>query len=93
MYRQNNITCKDCKNDCLIKEISDPALLDEIENQKLVSRYKSGQEIIFEGMRAMDIKFVNEGKVKVYKRGGQGKIKILRFSKKGDIFGHRSLHT
>lgn len=92
MVGQCQTNCRTCNNSCLIKEVSDPEILAEIQSVKTVGRYKAGQEIIYEGMRVSDINFIFEGKVKVYKRSGYGKNKILRFSKTGDIFGHRGIN-
>jgi CRP/FNR family transcriptional regulator, anaerobic regulatory protein len=92
MFSQLSTNCITCNNSCLVKEVSDSRLLEEIQSQKIVGRYKEGQEIIFEGMQVHDIKFIYSGKVKVYKRGDYGKIQILRFGKNGNILGHRGIN-
>ena len=53
--------------------------------------YKKGELIFNEGEKVEGIYFVFSGIVKVHKKWGDDKELILRFAKKGDIFGHRGL--
>lgn len=52
---------------------------------------KKGEMIFKEGDAVNGIYFVYEGKVKVHKHWDDEKELIIRFAKKGDIFGHRGL--
>lgn len=54
---------------------------------------KKGELIFKEGEAVNGIYFVYEGKVKVHKHWDDEKELIIRFAKKGDIFGHRGLGT
>ena len=53
--------------------------------------YKKGEVIFTEGEKVEGIYFVFSGTVKVHKKWGDDKELILRFAKKGDIFGHRGM--
>ena len=52
---------------------------------------KKGQIIFNEGDTVQGIYFVYSGTVKVHKQWGGDKELIIRFAKRGDIFGHRGL--
>lgn len=51
--------------------------------------YKKGEQIFKEGDPVTGIYFIYEGSVKIHKQWGPDKELIVRFAKKGDIFGHR----
>ena len=75
--------CKNCIKEWL------PAV---ISNKKNL-HFKKGQVIFNEGEQVMGIYFVYEGVVKVHKKWGAEKELIIRFAKKGAMFGHRGLST
>lgn len=52
---------------------------------------KKGEVVFKEGEEMKGMFFVYEGSVKVHKKWDADKELILRFAKKGDIFGHRGL--
>jgi CRP-like cAMP-binding protein len=54
-------------------------------------QFKKGEPIFREGEPVLGIYFVTSGTVKVHKHWGTEKEIILRFARKGDIFGHRGL--
>ncbi|HTR28625.1 MAG TPA: Crp/Fnr family transcriptional regulator [Puia sp.] len=54
-------------------------------------QFKKGESIFREGEAVLGIYFVTSGTVKVHKHWGTEKEIILRFARKGDIFGHRGL--
>ena len=58
---------------------------------KVCQSYKKGDIIYREGNRPGGVFCVSTGIVKHYKVGIDGKEQILRFSKKGDLFGFRSV--
>lgn len=63
--------------------------LPAVEAHRINVRYKKGEVIFNEGDPVKGIFFVYEGSVKIHKHWGEDKELILRFAKKGDIFGHR----
>lgn len=84
------IIVNELKNPEILKFFStEENLLLEKETKEI--RYEKGQEIIHEGFRPSGIYAITSGTAKLYKRGFNGKEQILRFAKKGDIIGYRSL--
>lgn len=88
-----NPKCQGCTTDCVIKKLGDFHFLNQIEDQKSSIRCKKNQHVFTEGADVSHIMFLYSGMVKVYKPGRQNKIQILRFSKSGDMLGHRGLNT
>lgn len=88
-----NPKCENCANNCLIKKLGDIGLLSEVEKHKSTIRCKRGQHVFMEGIEVHYVMFLHSGLIKVYKPGLQNKRQILRFSKSGDILGHRGINT
>lgn len=65
--------------------------LEELDDAKSCGTYKKGQLIFNEGARPQGLYCVNEGKIKVFKTGDDGKEQILRLEKPGSILGYRSI--
>jgi CRP-like cAMP-binding protein len=53
--------------------------------------YKRGDFIFHEGNHATGFYCVNEGIIKLYKTGIEGREQIITFAKEGDIIGYRSV--
>jgi CRP-like cAMP-binding protein len=62
-----------------------------IQSHRKELQFKKGEIIFQEGQPVLGIFFVTAGTVKVHKQWGTEKEIIIRFAKKGDIFGHRGL--
>ncbi|CAG0979633.1 MAG: Crp/Fnr family transcriptional regulator [Bacteroidetes bacterium] len=92
MNRQR-LLCADCKAPCLMKEINDPEAVKIVEEKKTTLVCSKNQKIFHEDMPVNSISFIHSGIIKVYKTGINGKNHIIRFSKTGDILGHRGLNT
>ncbi len=58
---------------------------------KNCTHYKRGTEIYHEGSRTNGIYCINNGIIKLFKTGYDGREQIIRFAKAGDIIGYRSL--
>lgn len=83
--------CEFCfKQNDIFKHLSKDEL-DLLKYSKLCNFYERGDVIYHEGNRNRGIYCVNSGIVKHYKTGIDGKEQIVRFSKKGDLFGFRSV--
>jgi CRP-like cAMP-binding protein len=76
---------------CLFCRLCLPEWLAAVEVNKKNLQIKKGEVIFKEGETMTGIYFVFSGTVKVHKQWGKDKELILRFAKKGDIFGHRGL--
>jgi len=85
----------DCRN-CFVRSstcFSDllPEDMDELVGQKISTVYKKGQTIFYEGMIPTGIYCLHKGKIKITKRGIDGKEQIVRFVLEGGLLGIRSL--
>jgi CRP-like cAMP-binding protein len=85
-----------CTEDCLVKthllfrHLSES----ELENLRIEKRsefFKRGSVIYQEGNRISGFYCIQSGIIKIYKTGFDGKEQIIRFAKKGDIIGFRSV--
>ncbi len=65
--------------------------LEKISLEKNCEPYKKGSVIYHEGYRITGCYCVNDGIIKIYKTGIDGKEQIINFAKKCDIIGFRSV--
>jgi CRP-like cAMP-binding protein len=89
---QNFPSCEECiaKGHPIFKDLT-PDELNSLNFDKGCSAYKRGNIIYHEGNRINGYYCVNSGIIKMYKTGIDGKEQIIRFAKKGDIIGYRSV--
>jgi len=76
----------------ILRDVDDYAL-QNLDSTKACYVYKKGQVIFSEGIPPTGLFCVHRGKVKVYKTGAEGREKIMRLVKHGDVMGYRSLLT
>lgn len=81
---------------CLIRSHTcfadlDTADLGLMNVSKVTNMYKRGQIIFYEGMMPTGIFCLNRGKIKISKRGIDGKEQIVRFVVEGGLLGIRAL--
>ena len=62
-----------------------------INYEKEYRHYNRGEVLYSEGNRLSGFFCINNGIIKVYKTGIDGKEQIIRFAKKGDIIAYRSI--
>ena len=89
---QVNISCLNCQS----RQNSHFAELNEgelhtISSHKSCVSYKKGQTLFYEGTRPMGIFCINQGKVKVFKMGSNGREQILFIAQPGDFLGYRAM--
>lgn len=65
--------------------------LTELSHEKKSLSFNKGDVIIEEGATPKGIYYIESGTAKLFKIGFNGKEQILRFIKKGDIVGYRSI--
>ena len=89
-----NYNCYSCANDnCLIKKhIHEEAIKPYLEKKNTFACHKK-QQFILEGAPVNGLYFIYEGCVKVYKQTANKDSQIIRFSKNGEIVGHRGFGT
>ncbi len=78
-------------NTCFLCQRCLPEWKSAIQSHRKDWQFKKGEAIFQEGDPVQGIYFVTSGIVKVHKQWGAEKEVILRFARKGEIFGHRGL--
>jgi CRP-like cAMP-binding protein len=67
--------------------------LDKVDSSKACSYYKKDQPLFLEGSLPRGVYCINEGKVKVYSRGEDGKEQIIHVATTGEIVGFRAMFS
>jgi CRP/FNR family transcriptional regulator len=62
-----------------------------LEDHKSCNYYKKNQSLFVEGSYPRGVFCINEGKVKVFKTGDDGKEQIIQIARSGDLLGFRSM--
>ncbi|MDD2634063.1 MAG: Crp/Fnr family transcriptional regulator [Bacteroidales bacterium] len=85
-------TCRDCNFEVktIFKKLL-PEQIDFLTQNKVCNIIKKGVVLYQEGNRISGIYCINKGILKIYKTGIEGKEQIIKFAKKGDIIGYRSV--
>lgn len=65
--------------------------LETLNSHKSCGLYKKGAQIFAEGQRPYGLYCINQGKIKIFQTGNEGKDQIVRLAKEGDIIGYRAL--
>jgi CRP-like cAMP-binding protein len=76
----------------ILRDLDDYAL-ENVDSTKACYVYKKGQVIFSEGIPPTGLFCLHRGKVKVYKTGDEGREKIVRLARDGDVIGYRALLT
>jgi len=84
--------CKDCPN-CKISVFSD--LKDEefdfLNYEKSIVQLNKGQVLFLQDTKPHGLYCVKKGKIKVFRRGSEGKEQIVRLAHDADVVGYRAL--
>ncbi len=90
--KELQLSCADCKShsSSLFGALCSQELTD-ISEVKSCIIYKKGQILFHEGTRPLGVFCINEGKVKVYQLGSDGKEQIMKIAKAGDILGYKAM--
>lgn len=92
--RENNYDCQTCENaNCLIKKHIANDSVQTYLQQKNTFNCNQGQQFILEGAPVNGLYFIYSGAVKVYRQTASKESQIIRFSKNGEIVGHRGFGT
>lgn len=92
----NNLYTPDCNKECLTRQDSvfknlSSEEIEKVEFEKTSEQFKKGAILYREGSRINGCYCIQEGIIKVFKTGIDGKEQIIRFAKKGDLIGFRSV--
>jgi CRP-like cAMP-binding protein len=74
----------------MFSELSEPHLCQLSDSKNFIS-HKKGQILYYEGTKPLGVFCINEGIVKVFKTGSNGKDQIVRLAQKGEFLGYSSL--
>lgn len=88
------IECSTCTNDnCLIKKHIEAESIQPFLQHRTMFRCNKGQQFILEGSPVNGLYFIQDGCVKVYRQTPSQDSQIIRFSRNGEIVGHRGFGT
>lgn len=89
-----HVTCVTCKvrKDSLFAQFCDDEL-EHLEGHKACSFHKKSQALFLEGSFPRGVYCINEGKVKVYSRGENGKEQIIHIAKEGEVVGFKAMFS
>lgn len=85
-------SCESCKArlDSVFSKLPEEEL-SNLSIQKHCNYYPKGETVFMAGNQPHGLYCINDGRVKVYQNGSDGKEQILRLAKEGDVLGYRAL--
>ena len=89
-----HVTCENClsRKDSLFCSMSGNEL-EKVDSTKSCSYFKKHQPLFIEGSLPRGVFCINEGKVKIYSRGEEGKEQIIHIATSGEIVGFRAMFS
>ena len=89
-----HITCENClsRKDSLFCSMTGEDLK-QVDSTKSCSYFKKDQPLFIEGSLPRGVFCINEGKVKIYSRGEEGKEQIIHVATSGEIVGFRAMFS
>ena len=89
-----HVTCSSCgaRNSSLFGNFCDHEV-SQVDEQKTCAYYKKSQPIFIEGSFPRGVFCLNQGKVKIFTRGDEGKEQIIHIAKEGEIIGFRAMFS
>lgn len=87
-----NLDCKNCsvRSSTCFSDLM-PEDVGVLIEKKISTVYKKGQTIFYKDMMPTGVYCLHSGKIKIAKRGADGKEQIVRFVVEGELLGIRSL--
>ena len=67
--------------------------LDHLNSHRACNYYKKHEALFLEGSFPRGVYCINQGMVKIFKRGDEGKEQIIHISKAGEMVGFRAMFT
>ena len=89
-----HVSCATCsaRKNSLFGTYGESEVVD-LNHEKMCNYYKKNQPLFIEGSFPRGVFCLNQGKVKVFTRGDEGKEQIIHISKAGDVIGFRSMFS
>lgn len=84
--------CKDCPN-CKMSVFSDlkEDEFDFLNYEKSIVQLHKGQILFLQDTKPHGLYCIKKGKIKIFRRGGEGKEQIVRLAHDADVVGYRAL--
>lgn len=89
-----HVTCSSCvsRSQSLLGGLCSEEITN-LEDHKSCNYYKKNQSLFLEGSFPRGVFCINQGKVKVFKRGDEGKEQIIHIAKEGEMVGFRAMFS
>ncbi|MCR9172739.1 MAG: Crp/Fnr family transcriptional regulator [bacterium] len=89
-----HVTCENClsRQNSLFGSFCGEEV-DLLERQKSCSYFKKNQPLFIEGSAPRGVYCINEGKVKIFARGEEGKEQIIHLAAAGEVVGFRAMFS
>lgn len=89
-----HVTCENClsRQNSLFGSFCGEEV-DILERQKSCSYFKKNQPLFIEGSSPRGVYCINEGKVKIFARGEEGKEQIIHLAAAGEVVGFRAMFS
>jgi CRP/FNR family transcriptional regulator len=89
-----HVTCENCisRKSSLFAGFCDGDLTD-LDHNKTCSYFKKNQPLFIEGSSPRGVYCINQGKVKIFARGEEGKEQIIHLAAAGEIVGFRAMFS
>ena len=89
-----HVTCSSCvsRSQSLLGGLCSEEITN-LEDHKSCNYYKKNQSLFLEGSFPRGVFCINQGKVKVFKRGDEGKEQIIHIAKGGEMVGFRAMFS
>lgn len=89
-----HVTCENClsRKESLFGSFCGDEVTD-LDHSKSCNYYKKNQPLFLEGSIPRGVYCINQGKVKIYTRGEEGKEQIIHIAKAGEIVGFRAMFS
>ena len=89
-----SLTCANClsRKNSLFADFQNEQITD-LDHHKSCNYFKKGQGLFLENSFPRGVYCLNEGKVKIFTRGDEGKEQIIHISTSGEIIGFRSMFS
>ncbi|MBI2257301.1 MAG: Crp/Fnr family transcriptional regulator [Flavobacteriia bacterium] len=89
-----HVTCENCMSfkESMFSSFQN-GQISELNHHKSCSFYKKGQAIFAQGNYPRGVFCLNEGKVKIFSIGEEGKEQIIQIASSGDLIGFRTMFS
>lgn len=89
-----HINCDNCESrkNSLFSSFCDGEVV-ELNGSKTCSYFKKNQPLFLEGSSPRGVYCINEGKVKIFARGEEGKEQIIHLAAAGEVVGFRAMFS